>query len=229
VEDVQVFELGRVFRADPLGGRPEERRALGIAMMGRWRRGWNIPAEQAVVDFFHMKGVIEALLEEMGVSGVGVEPLAVRIPGWWHPGRAAAFAFGGSTIGRLGEMCPDLGAAHRLSHRAYLAEVDLEALLPVVELERASPDLPRYPAVERDVAAVIPDRLPAGRVEAAIRDAAGPLLEAVELFDVYTGPPVPDAHRNLAYRLRLRAPDRTLTVRQVRIALQKLAGVRLRE
>ena len=76
----------------------------------------------------------------------------------------------------------------------------------------------------------------AGQVEDAIRDAAGPLLEAVELFDVYTGPPVPDAHRNLAYRLRLRAPDRTLTaeeaeeiVQQVRIALQERAGVRLRE
>jgi phenylalanyl-tRNA synthetase beta chain len=73
-------------------------------------------------------------------------------------------------------------------------------------------------------------------VEAVIRAAAGPLLEAIELFDVYAGPPVPAGHRNLAYRLRLRAPDRTLTaeeaeeiMHQVRIALQEQIGVRLRE
>src|SRR5438132_3204948 len=235
VDDVHVFEVGRVFRANPTGGRPEERRTIGIAVMGRWRRGWNIPADQAVADFFHLKGIIEGLLEELGVNGVEMGP-SDGAPGWWHPGRAAALVFRGSPVGRVGELRPDLGAAHRLPHRAYLAEVDLEALMPAVALDRTSPDLPRYPAVERDVAVVTPDRLPAGQVEDAIRDAAGPLLEAVELFDVYTGPPVPDAHRNLAYRLRLRAPDRTLTaeeaeeiVQQVRIALQERAGVRLRE
>ncbi|HYM90581.1 MAG TPA: phenylalanine--tRNA ligase subunit beta [bacterium] len=235
-ENVHAFELGRVFRAGAAGGRPEERRALGIAVMGRWRSGWNIPADQAVADFFHLKGIIEGLLEELGVGGVAVGPSPDAAAGWWHPGRAAALVSGGTTIGRLGELHPDLATAHRLPSRAYLAEVDLEALLPVVALERASPDLPRYPAVERDVAAVIPEGLPAGQVEAAIRAAAGPLLEAVELFDVYTGPPVPAAHRNLAYRLRLRAPDRTLTaeeaeeiVQQVRIALEEQVGVRLRE
>jgi phenylalanyl-tRNA synthetase beta chain len=90
--------------------------------------------------------------------------------------------------------------------------------------------------VERDVAAVVPDAVPAAELDAAIRAAAGPLLEAVELFDVYAGPPLPPGHRNLAYRLRLRAADRTLTadeaeeiVREVRIALQERVGVRLRE
>jgi phenylalanyl-tRNA synthetase beta chain len=117
-----------------------------------------------------------------------------------------------------------------------MAEVDLEAMLSEVALVRTSPQIPRYPSVERDVAVVIPDRLPASQVEATIRAAAGPLLEAVELFDVYAGPPVPAGHRNLAYRLRLRAQDRTLTaeeaeeiVQEVRIALQEQDGVRLRE
>ncbi len=273
VEDVQVFELGRVFRlpaprmggpspgglppqggdtrtgtthaggaaggphggaAGP-GGRPEERRTLGIAAMGRWLAGWNVPAEQATTDFFYIKGVIETLLRELGVSGVEVEPLR-ETTAWWHPGRSAALRYDGHVIGRFGEGHPDLRAAHRLSHRAYLGEVDLETLVPAVALVRTAPEIPRYPAVERDVAAVIPDQLPAGRIEGTIRAAAGSLLEAVELFDVYSGPPVPPNHRNLAYRLRLRALDRTLTaeeaeeiVRQVRIALQEQVGVRLRE
>jgi len=236
VENVQVFELGRVFRLSSggPGDRPEERRTIGIAAQGRWQSGWNIPPEQAMTDFFYLKGVIETLLRELGVHGVDVEPLQETTP-WWHPGRAAALRYSGRVIGRFGEGHPDLGDRHRLPLRPYLAEVDLEALVPAVALVRTSPEIPRYPAVERDVAAVIPDELPAGQVERAIRVAAGPLLETVELFDVYAGPPVPPSHRNLAYRLRLRALDRTLTaeeaeeiVRQVRIALQERGG-RLRE
>ena len=147
----------------------------------------------------------------------------------------------------------------RLPHRAYLAEVDLEALYalasggtaadPVSDeigtaSVRARPigptrlmrGLPRYPDVERDLAAVVPDDVPAARVEEVIREAAGPLLEAVELFDVYAGAPIPPGRRNLAYRLRFRAPDRTLVAGEaeeildrVRIAVRVLAGVELRE
>jgi phenylalanyl-tRNA synthetase beta chain len=241
VDDVQVFELGRVFHSTPRGGaggldgRPEERRTLGIASMGRWRGGWNVPIEQGATDFYHMKGLIEVLLRELGVRDWVMDPLS-EASAWLHPGRSAVLKYHGRAIGQLGEVHPDVAAAHRLPHRAYLAEVDLEAVLPAVTLIRTSPELPRFPSVERDVAVVIPDRFPAGQVEAVIRAAAGPLLEMVELFDVYAGPPVPGGYRNLAYRLRLRAQDRTLTaheaeeiVQQVRIALQGQAGVRLRE
>jgi phenylalanyl-tRNA synthetase beta chain len=264
IEDVQVFELGRVFLPFPAGvsgsagispqgddlpgglvgphesrgdsaGRPEERRTIGIAAMGRWRTGWNVSAEQGATDFYHLKGLIETLLRELGVRDWTTEPQPT-VAAWWHPGRAAVLRYHGRAIGRFGELHPDVATTHRLPHRAYMAEVDLEAILSDVALVRASPQLPRYPPVERDVAVVIPDRLPASQVEAAIRAAAGPLLEAVELFDVYTGPSVPAGHRNLAYRLRLRAQDRTLTaeeaekiVQRVRIALEEQVGVRLRE
>ena len=242
VEDAQVFELGRVFHDGGRDARPVERRALGIALMGRWRTGWNIPPEHATVDFFHLKGVLEALLRELGVHEWGVAPLPPRDPWansgrpWWHPARTAVLTLGGRPVGRFGELHADLGAAHRLPHRAYLAEMDPDALLAAAVLVGMSPDLPRYPAVERDIAVASPDGVAAAQVEGAIRAVAGPLLEAVELFDVYTGPPVPAGHRNLAYRLRLRARDRTLTadeaeeiVRRVRIALQEQVGVQLRE
>jgi len=239
VEDVHVFELGRVFRphggANSQGARPEERRSIGIGVMGRWRTGWNVPLDVAAADFYHVKGIVETLLRELGVGGWTVEPLAGPAP-WWHPGRSALLCRGGSVAGRFGELHPDLHAAHRLPHRAYLAEVDLESLLSAAVLVKPAPELPRYPSIERDVAAVVPDQLPVARVEATIRAAAGPLLEALDLFDVYSGPPVPPHHRNVAYRLRLRAPDRTLAadeaeeiMQQVRIALQEQVGVRLRE
>jgi phenylalanyl-tRNA synthetase beta chain len=234
VEDVQVFELGRVFRDRGPGERPEERRALGVAVMGKWRRGWNIPAEQAEVDFFHLKGIIETLLQNLGIPDTDVTPSSSPDP-WWHPGRAAEVRHAERIVGRFGELHPDRSAARDLPHRAYVAEVDLEALLPRVVSVGIFAGLPRYPAVERDLAVVVPRDLPAVHVQAVIGEVAGPLLEAVELFDVYTGPPVPPDHRNLAYRLRLRAPDRTLTaeeaeeiMQRVRIALQERVGAHLR-
>jgi phenylalanyl-tRNA synthetase beta chain len=234
VDDVQVFELGRVFRSQGPGQRPEERRALGIALMGRWWSGWNIPPEYGTADFFHLKGVLETLFRELGIAGIEVTPASAPDP-WRHPERAAEVSREGRVVARFGELHPDRAVAHNLPRPAYVAEVDLEALLSSIVSVGAYVGLPRYPSVDRDVAAVVPHDVPAARAEAAIRDAAGPLLEAAELFDVYTGPPVPAGYRNLAYRLRLRAPDRTLTaeeaeeiLRRVRIALQERVGAHLR-
>jgi phenylalanyl-tRNA synthetase beta chain len=238
IGDLQIFELGHVFWPGRPGERPEERRALGMALMGRWRTGWNVPEEHASADFFHLRWILDALLGGLGAPGFHVTPLPAP-DDWWHPGRAAQAMVGGSVVARLGEVHPNLASQHKLPHRAYLADVDLEALL--TPFGPALPSgiytgLPRFPEVERDLAAVVPDRLPASDVVTLIRDAAGPLLEEVELFDVYTGPPVPPGHRNLAYRLRLRAPDRTLTageaeeiMERVRIALRTRAGAQIRE
>jgi phenylalanyl-tRNA synthetase beta chain len=241
-DDAQVFELGRVFAAGADGTRPLERRMLGIAAMGRWRAGWNLPPEQAVVDFYHLKGIVETLLQALGVIhgrfspplDDGAYPHARAA--WWQPGRVADLVVGGAAVARLGELHPDHRASRRLPHRAYLAEVDLEALLASAVFVQTLPEIPRYPAVERDIAVVWPAGRPAASAQDVIRAAAGALLEAVELFDAYAGPPVPPGHRSLAYHLRLRAPDRTLTaeeaeevVQRVRIALQEQGGAQLRE
>jgi phenylalanyl-tRNA synthetase beta chain len=241
-DDVQVFELGHVFAAAGQRSRPLERRSVGIAAMGRWRTGWNIPPEQALVDFYHLKGIVETLLQALGLTGWRFLPHVdedARLhpeQEWWQPGRVSDLAFAGRTVGRLGELHPEQQAARRLPHRPYLAELDLEALLPSAVLVPAFAELPRHPAVDRDIAVALPAARPAAAVEAVIREAAGPLLEAVALFDAYTGPPVPPGYRSLAYHLRLRAPDRTLTaeeaeevVHRIRIALQEQGGAQLRE
>lgn len=267
VKDVQIFELGRIFRTRGAGDRPEERRTIGIAVMGRWRFGWNVPEEQSVADLFHLRWILDALLGDLGVPSWRVSPASDADYSWWHPGRIAEIGSGDRIVARFGELHPDLAAPHRFPHKAYLAEVDLEGLLvfgqslpelaarapggagksklqferspqspvrPLVPVRRYA-GLPRYPDIERDLAVVVPSDRPAAQIEAIIRDAAASLLEAVELFDVYTGPPVPSGHRNLAYRLRLRAPDRTLTaaeaeeiMERVRIALRTRAGAQIR-
>ena len=263
VGDVQVFELGRTFRSRGGGERPEERRTIGIALIGRWRFGWNVPKEEALTDFFHLRWILDTLLGSLGTPGWKVSPPENPDP-WWHPGRVADVGSGDRIVARFGELHPDHALPYSFPYRVYLAEVDLEALLEsrhslpefihrgegksTPKLERAFQStvrpllpvltyagLPRYPDVERDLAIVVPTTRPAAQIEGIIRETAGALLEAVELFDVYTGPPVPSGHRNLAYRLRLRAPDRTLTaneaeeiVERVRIALRTRAGAQIR-
>jgi phenylalanyl-tRNA synthetase beta chain len=117
----------------------------------------------------------------------------------------------GERVGLAGELHPDVAARFDLAGHTYVAELNLEALLDRALLQPRYAGLPRFPAVRRDVAVVAPVNLPHAAVEAALRASVGDLLEAIRLFDVYTGPPLPAGMRNLAYTLVLRAPDRTLT------------------
>ena len=236
--DVHVFELGRVWRVTEAGSRPDERRTAGLAVMGRWRWGWNVPADGVLADFYHLRALLDALLGDLDIPGVEVATADSHVlngTAWWHPGRVAALALSGRVVGRFGELHPDLVERERLPHRPCLAELDLELLLPAAGGFRTYAGLPRYPDVERDLAVVLPETLAAAEIERLIRRTAGPLLEAVELFDAYAGPPVAAGRRNLAYRLRFRAPDRTLTAAEaeeimarIRTAVEDETGGQLR-
>src|SRR5690606_14661363 len=132
-----------------------------------------------------------------------------------HPGRTARACWRGEVVGVVGEAHPDLLTGLDLDEPVFLAEIRLApfergALRPV-RYRRPS----RHPAIRRDLAFIVPERVPASRVDALLRSEAGPLLEELVLFDVYSGPPVPAGRRSLAYSATFRAPDRTLTVVEV--------------
>jgi len=220
VEPVHLFEIGRVFHAAAGGVRPEveERRALGIAMHGRLARGWNLPAEASDVTFFHLKGLLEELTAELRV-GISVEGAAVP---WLHPGRSARLLADGAEIGMFGELHPAAAERFDLTGRVHVAEINLEALLRRATLARRFEPLPRYPSVDRDLAVFVPAEMPQAEVRRVIRQAGGPLLEMVDLFDVYTGPQAPAGQCSLAYALQFRAPDRTLTAEEADAALSRI-------
>ncbi len=136
----------------------------------------------------------------------------------WHPGRCAALSLGGVVIGWAGELHPETVAAYGLPAGACAGELDLGPLLAAAGGVVAAPRPSAYPASSVDVALVVVADVPQARVLAALREGAGPLLEEVELFDVYAGPPIAAGHRSLAYGLRFRAPDRTLSGEEVNAA-----------
>lgn len=220
VMDVLIFELGRAFH--PSGAAVLERRGAAVLMTGRLLRGaWNTPEQVSTATFFHLKGVVESLASELRVGGTAFIPATVP---WLHPGRAAQVSIAGQPLGTLGELHPDVAAAAELPPGVYVAELDLDELLQHAVFQPQFTPLPKYPSVRRDLAVVVPDGVAAAEVEGVIGEAGGDLLEAAELFDVYSGPPVPPGHQNLAYALSFRSSDRTLSAADVDAAVVRITG-----
>src|SRR5690606_1850407 len=130
----------------------------------------------------------------------------------WHPGRCARLSIDGRTVGHAGELHPKVVEKLGLPKRTAAMELNLDAI-PVVE-HRPAPSISPFPPVLLDVALIVDEKVPSAALAEALREAAGELVEDVSLFDVYSGEQVGEGKRSLAYKLRFRAPDRTLTVEE---------------
>jgi phenylalanyl-tRNA synthetase beta chain len=226
-DDLALFEIGRVFFAgEPavapipsVSGRPNsaelaaieaalpvQPRQLGAVLTGYWQRpGWQgagIPAgwEQAFAVADVVAGAVGATLTRTA---------AEQAP--WHPGRCAALSVGGEVIGHAGELHPGVCRDFGLPPRTAAVELDLDALIRLAPVRGSIASLSSHPVAKEDVALVVAEDVPVAAVKQALTDGAGELLESLALFDIYTGGQVPDGHKSLAFALRFRAPDRTLT------------------
>jgi phenylalanyl-tRNA synthetase beta chain len=144
----------------------------------------------------------------------------------WHPGRCAALYVGDRLAGYAGELHPRVVAAYGLPSRTSAFELDFAVLATAAAAAPPvhGPALPAYPLATQDVALVVSEEVPAAAVVAALADGAGELLEDVRLFDVYTGAQLGEGRKSLAYTLRLRAPDRTLTAAEATAARDAAAA-----
>jgi phenylalanyl-tRNA synthetase beta chain len=140
---------------------------------------------------------------------------ATRAP--WHPGRCAEIRVGDTVIGHAGELHPRVCTAYGVPGRTAAAEVDLDALIRAAR-PAAAPSFSTYPVAKEDVALVVDDAVAAADVAATLAEGAGELLESVRLFDVYTGEQIGAGKKSLAFALRFRAPDRTLTESEISAA-----------
>lgn len=179
---------------------------LAVVLAGeRERAGWWGGGREA--GWSDAIGLVRRLGTELGVE---VEVVAAtRAP--WHPGRCAQLLVGGVELGHAGELHPKVCQAFGLPARSAAVEIDLDLLMRHARDVTPSPDFSTYPLAKEDVALVVADAVTVAEVEQALREGAGDLLESIRLFDVYTGEQVPGGHKSLAFALRFRAPDRTLT------------------
>ncbi len=209
--DLALFETGTVFRTrDPADGAdarlPDERRALGVLASGRLAPPtWGAP-DPPRADFFAVKGILEALAAALRVR----VKMAKAPQPFLHPGRSATVLAAEAPIGWLGELHPLVAREWDLDGAAAF-EIDLEALIAAAPHETRYDDLIGFPALREDLAVVLDAEVPAARVLAVVREAAGELLGDARVFDVYSGPQVGEGRRSLALALSFRSPERTLT------------------
>jgi phenylalanyl-tRNA synthetase beta chain len=213
---------------DLLKALPDQPLHLAVTLCGdREPAGWwgeGRPASWAdAIDAIRV--VAESLGVELTVRA------SKRAP--WHPGRCAVLSIDGHVLGHAGELHPKVCEAYGLPPRTSAAEIDLDALLERAADTVTAPTYSTFPVAKEDVALVVDADLPAADVEAALREGAGELVESVRLFDIYTGPQVGEGKKSLAFALRFRAPDRTLTEEDtgaardaaVRVAAERFGAV----
>jgi phenylalanyl-tRNA synthetase beta chain len=199
---------------------------LGVVLAGRRQVG-RFDDPSGPVDFADAKGIVEGLAGALGVAEVRYEPAGV-MP--FHPGRCASIRLGEVPIGVVGQLHPRVAAALDLPAASFAVELELTPLLEASPTTIPATTPSPYPELAFDVAFIVPPGATAQALQATLAEAAGGLLARLTLFDAYQGDPLPPGHRNLAYRVALQAPDRTLSdadAAGVRERMERLASQRL--
>jgi phenylalanyl-tRNA synthetase beta chain len=207
-----IFETARTYQPAGLDELPDERRAVSIAMAGARDPHDLYHGQSEGLDFFDVKGAVEVLLDRLG--GEQAHYLLVEHPSL-HPRRAAAIELEGIQIGVLGELHPSVAGHFGIETRVAVAEIDLECFARTLFQSWNVRPVSRFQPTIQDFAIVVPATTPAGDVMQAVRQATEPLLSDIQIFDVYTGPGIPDQHKSLAFRVTLSAPNRHLEDREL--------------
>jgi phenylalanyl-tRNA synthetase beta chain len=204
---ISIFEVARAYlrRADEPAGQPDE--PLRVAAL---RSGLDGP-EAGRTAFLELKGALERALGTLAPVELAYERAE---PPLFHPGRCAVVLVCGQPAGHVGELHPTVAAVFDLGGRAVAFELDLAPALAVDVARRVRP-LPRFPAVNRDLAVVVPEAVEAAALLWTIRGAGGSLLESATAFDEYRGSQVPEGRKSVAFALTFRSSERTLTDAEV--------------
>ena len=219
--EAKLYEMATVYKKQPGKVLADERTVLTLGAYG------------GDVDFFALKGAVEALL--CAARTPDVRFTADTETAAFHPGRCAAVWSGDTRLGTLGQIHPDVCAAYGLDGATYCAEIDIVLLHDLEGAEPVYTPLPRFPAITRDIAVVCDAAVPVGELTECICKAEKNVLRGVKLFDVYTGVGIPEGKKSVAFSLTLRSDDGTLTddhaeeaVRAVLDALRESFGAVIR-
>ncbi len=214
VPDIRLFESGRVYcPSDSEKELPEEKKYICIALSGD-------------EDFFSLKGVLENLFDAFGIKNLRYMSEAAD---YYHPGRKASVYAGGSKLCEFGEVYPDVAEAFGISKRVYIADISLRSLCEAADDVVKYEPLPKYPAVERDIALIVNHDVTSGSLLECIRSNAGEYFESASLFDIYTGEKLGAGRKSLAYNIVFRAKDRTLMDEEVNAARDAVVAAAARE
>ena len=209
-KDVRLYELGNIYipKNLPLTELPDERMQFTLGMYGEG-------------DFFTMKGVIEEFFDSIGLcKKITYDPNAGK--NFLHPGRQAKVVYEGCILGYLGEVHPEVCDNYDMKAKAYVAVLDMPAIIPYATFDRKYEGIAKYPAVMRDISMVVPKEIMVGQIEDVIAQRGGKILEEYQLFDIYEGDQIKEGFKSVAYSITFRAKDRTLEESDITAAMKKI-------
>ena len=197
VEEVSAFECGNTFI--PQEGLPIETKKYCVGMYGK------------EVDFFVLKGVVESILNNVGLKGYEIEPETTNLT--FHPGRCAKIVYNNIYIGTFGELHPDVIENYNLGQRVYVAEINIDTVFENLNLTKSYNPLPKYPSTSRDIALIVKDEVFVKQIEDIIKANGGDLVEGAQ---------TEEGHKSIAYSITYRSKEKTLTDEDVAKVHEKI-------
>ena len=195
-KSAKLFEVGRVYIPTEAGQLPDERPTLMLGMYGD-------------VDFYDIKGAVEAVFEKLHINDVEYERVSDNPT--YHPGRTAMIKVNGKCAGIIGEVHPSVLRKYDIGTRAYIGELDFEVLHCASAHDVKYSQLTKFPAVTRDFSILVDRILPVAEIEKVMKKVGGKLLTKLELSDVYMGAQISADKKSVMYKAEFKAPDRSLT------------------
>lgn len=208
-EDVRLFEVAPVFypKSLPITEQPYEVQKLAGLIMGRREpKGWT--QDNSEVDFYDAKGIVEELFERLEIFNYTVEAGEHYA---LHPGKTAVFKKGREVLITVGEVHPKVTESLGINKKVFVFEADVETLMKYTAKKFNFENLPKYPAISRDLAILVNLDTAAGEIEKVIAKSAGKFFKGVTLFDVYTGERIAADKKSLAFNIKFQSNERTLT------------------
>ena len=223
-KSARLYEVGRIYLSGGEDGLANETKVLTLGAYGE------------DMDFYTMKGAIEAILKDIRAKDVHFEgPSGAPSDASYHPGRCATVWSGSDCIGVFGQIHPLVARNYGVDGELYCAELSFDELMNAKGPDPLYAPLPRFPAVTRDIAVVCGRDVTVGALEKCITRAGGKLLREVSLFDIYQGQGIPEDKKSVAFNLVLRSDEGTITaaqadeeVRDILAALESELGAVLR-
>lgn len=208
--DIRVFETGKSYFYGE-GGVPSEKDMLSMVFCGMKIRDWQ---NKQAVCVFDLKGVIEALFDKFGIQGYEFKAASSVL---FAPGESAVIIIDGKSAGICGRLSKELLESYDIRIPVFAGELEMDALRACVKPEQKFSEIPRFPAITRDISLVVEDRISNAEIVSLIRDVCGEYATSIKPFDLYRGEQIPAGSKSILYCVEYRASDKTLTDEEVNV------------
>jgi phenylalanyl-tRNA synthetase beta chain len=214
VKNLKLFEIGKIYLARGAEQLPEEIEMLaGLWTGARSQPSWH--GREIGCDFFDLKGVVEALLQALGIAPVAFIGVSDHECLYTRPGFTGRIRCADQELGLLAEVHPRLRKQFELKQTAYFFELNVDRMLPLISDRKTSQPIPRFPSVSRDITLIVDREMEAQGILDRVMQVGDELIESLHLFDVFQGKPIPEGKKSLSFRIVYRAADRTLEDEEV--------------